>query len=676
MKTTYTLFCTITVLTVFCATAFAQDPDWHKVPKDNLVEHGADVIKIMLSTTDENAMLDLIKQPGEENDILRLKMFGYKRLGTHGSVKAVPELIKKLDLEKEGFYARYALETIPGTEVDDALCDTIKDLKKPKNIAGVLTTLGVRSEYMKKVGSKSAETAKAYLTNENADIRKAAAYTYALCAGDEAVEYFTKADIDSELADSGFLLAETFVKKGEKDKAIKIYDALAAADIRDYQKDSAVLWGILVRGNDGIPNMVAQLGNDAPKKYAIGLKASRELPPGAVVTKALIEQLDKQNDPFRKSLLVRAIGDRKDKESVEISRPPITNLAKSGDAKVRLAAIQSLKKIGDPSVLPALIDAANEADDTIATAANDTLSNLPGKEVDDAIVGLLEKGDTKTKVAAIKLIEDRRIASAFPLLNKALKDENGDVRKAALNALGQIASINEFPMLLDVLTDVGDGEIEETLVVLKSAGTRMPQNDVSDAVSKLFETAPTPLKIHLLDLLKEIGGAKAMDIVEQCAWGDDMELKDQATAILGQWRSPQDIDLVAKACRRLATEAPSNKYKVRGLRGYIRLARQFTMPEEKRIQICQEVFDLASRNEDKILIFDVYGRYPSLKMLELTMKHIDNEAFREKACEAAVQIGEKLQGKDPKIAEAMKKVIEVSKNNGLKDKAQIVLNRQ
>lgn len=675
MKTTYQLFCTLTVLTVFCAAAFAQDPAWHHVPKDNLVEHGADVIKIMLSTTDENAMLDLIKQPGEENDMLRLKMFGYKRLGTYGTMKAVPELVKKLDLEKEGFYARYALETIPGTEVDDALCNALKDLKNPKNIAGVLTTLGVRAEYFAP-GSKSAETAKAYLANDNADIRKAAAYTYALCGGDDAADFFAKADIPADLADSGFLLAENFLKKGEKDKAIKLYDALAAANIQDYQKDSAILWGILARGADGIQNMVAQLGNDAPKKYAIGLKTSRELPPGAAVTQALIDQLDKQTDPFRKSLLVRAIGDRKEKESAAISRPVIANLTKGGDAKIRLAAIQSLKKIGDPSVLPALIDAANEADELVAAAANDTLSNLPGKEVDDAIVGLLEKGDTKTKVAAIKLIEDRRIASAFPLLNKSLKNENGEVRKAALNALGQIASINEFPMLLDVLTDAGDGEIEETLVVLKSAGTRMPQNDVSDAVSKLFETAPTPLKIHLLDLLKEIGGAKAMDIVEQCVWGDNTELKDQATAILGQWRSPQDIDLIAKACRRLATEAPSNKYKVRGLRGYIRLARQFTMPEEKRIQICQEVFDLASRNEDKILIFDVYGRYPSLKMLELTMKQIDNEAFREKACEAAVQICEKLQGKDQKIAEAMKKVIEVSKNNGLKDKAQIVLNRQ
>lgn len=679
-KSTPIIFAALFVLAVFCtANAFAQDPDWHKPPQET-----GPVLAVA-----EDKLIEIISQPQEDTATLMQKMFAYKRLGTHGTAKSAATLCTRLDIDREGFYARYALETIPGTEVDDALCDAINDLKKPETIAGVLTTLGVRSEYFG-TGSKSSATAKTYLTNENADIRKAAAYAYALCGGDEAVEYFTKADIDPELADSGFLLAEQFLKKGEKDKAVKVYDALAASDIRDYQKDSAVLWGILIRGNDGIQNMVAQLGNDAPKKYAIGLKTGRELPPGAVVTKALIEQLDKQSDPFRKSLLVRAIGDRLDEKSKILSRPIITELAKSDNGTIRMAAIQSLKNNGDATALPALTDAANETMEIekdgktirvptpLALAAQDTLTSLPGKEVDGAIVSMLEKGDVKAKVAAIKLIEDRRMVSVFPLLNKSLKDENAEVRKASLNALGQIASINEFPMLLDVLTDVGDGEIEEMLVVLKSAGTRMPQNDVSDAISKWFETAPTTLRVHLLDLLKEIGGVKAMNIVEQCAWGDDATLKDKATAVLGAWPPGQsaDMDRLAGICKRLATEASGNKYKLRGLRGYIRLARQFTMSEERRLQICRDAMDLSTQSREKLLVIDAYSRWPSLTMLDNVMKFLSDAELKEAVCEAAVKICEKLQGKDPKIVDAMKKTIEATGNQGLKDRAQIVLSRQ
>jgi HEAT repeat protein len=632
------------------------------------------VIKILLSTTDESIMLDVLKQPGTEDDALRLKMFAYKRLGMYGSKAAVPALVEKLDIEKEGFYARYALETIPGDEIDAALAEAAKTVKRPAVLAGVLTTLGVRAN------PKSAAAAKGFLKHEDLDVRKAAGYAYASTAGDEAVEFFTQKSLDPALSDSGFFLAETFAKKGETEKAIKIYDALAAADIKPYQKESAVYRGILARGLNGIDLLIAQLNSESAKYFAVGLKVGRELPAdsGAVVAKAMIAQLGKTSDPLRKAKLVRSIGDRKDKESKAAALPAISELAKSGDEAVRVAAIDSLRNVGNPSVLPILIEAANQTDlKAVAQAANNTLANLPGKEIDDAIVGLLEKGNTTAKVAAIALVEDRRIISAYPLLKKGLQDSDTAVRNAALDALGQTATIEDLPILLDVLgKSKSDSETDKILVVLKSACTRLPQDAASAEVLKLFASGSAELKGNLLDLLKEIGGAKAMEIVSQYAWGDDAELKDKATAILGQWRSPQDLDLIAAACLKLAKESKENKFKVRGLRGYVRLARQFSMSEERRLQICQEVYDLADRDEDKVLIFDVYARNPSLKVLDAAVKYLDNEAFKEKAAEAAVAIGEKLQGKSPQTADAMKKVIFISSNSSIKERAKRVLDKQ
>ncbi|MDR2438456.1 MAG: HEAT repeat domain-containing protein [Planctomycetaceae bacterium] len=661
------------VVSVFLTfSVFGQDPAWHRVPKDALLEKGADVIKMLLSTTDENAMLNIVKQSGAEDDILRLKMFAYKRLGMYGTKAAVPVLVEKLDIEKEGFYARYALETIPGNEIDAALCEAAKNVKRPAVLAGILTSLGVRGN------PQSAATAKEFLKHEDLDVRKAAGYAYAGTAGDEAVEFFTQKSLDPALADSGFLLAEIFANKGEKEKAVKIYDALAVADIKAYQKEAALYRGILIRGLDGIDLLVAQLNSESPKFFGVGLKAGRELPAGNAVTKAMVEQLAKQSDSLRKSKLVRSIGDRKDKESKAVSLPALSELAKSGDVVVRVAAIDSLRNIGDPSVLPILIDAANQTESPeIAKAAENTLRNLPGKEIDDAIVGLLEKGNSVAKIKAIGLVEDRRIISAYPLLKKGLQDSDAGVRKAAIDALGQTAGIDDLPILLDVLDKAkSEEEAEKILNVLKSACTRLPQDAASSEVLKLFANGSTAMKINLLDLLKEIGGAKAMEIVNQYAWGDDAELKDKATAILGQWRSPQDLDLVAAACLKLAKESKENKFKVRGLRGYIRLARQFSMAEERRLQICQEVYDLANRDEDKVLIFDVFARNPSLKVLDVAVKYLDNEKFKEKASETVVAIGEKLQGKSPQTADAMKKVIEKTANNSIKERAQRVLDKQ
>jgi hypothetical protein len=100
------------------------------------------------------------------------------------------------------------------------------------------------------------------------------------------------------------------------------------------------------------------------------------------------------------------------------------------------------------------------------------------------------------------------------------------------------------------------------------------------------------------------------------------------------------------------------------------------MPEERKLSMCQEVFDLADQDAERALIFDVYARIISITSLEKSASYLDHATLRERAADATVTIGEKLQGKDPKIAAAMKKVLEVSNNNPVKARAQRVLDRQ
>ena len=49
----------------------------------------------------------------------------------------------------------------------------------------------------------------------------------------------------------------------------------------------------------------------------------------------------------------------------------------------------------------------------------------------------------------------------------------------------------------------------------------------------------------------------------------------------------------------LAKTAPDNKYKIRALRGYIRLVRQFTVPDAQRVEMCRAALDAAERDAEK-----------------------------------------------------------------------------
>ena len=288
---------------------------------------------------------------------------------------------------------------------------------------------------------------------------------------------------------------------------------------------------------------------------------------------------------------------------------------------------------------------------------------------------MLDNENAAIKITAIKLIEDRRIATpaALTQLKKGLEHSDANVKKAALEALGQVAGINELPLLLGFLSQLSNQEDFVALQnVLKSACTRMPQDAAATETAKLIPTSPRPVQLFLLELLMEIAGPKAVETVEAYARATDVQLQNKATELLGRWRSPQDVELVAAACLKLIKE---DRFKNRMLSAYIRLARQFDMPEQRKLEIAKQAFDLADRNEEKLLVFDVYSRNPTANMLAAAMAHIDTPAFREKACEAAVIIGERAPERFASIAPAMRAVIEKSTNADLKARAQRVLER-
>ena len=679
----------LTFLFLSAACVLAQDPDWHRVPAEDLLGNRGEIARILQSTFDETVPLEIWQRPETDEAVLYLKMLAAKRLGLYGTAAAVPILVPRLDNEKDGFYARYALETIPGDEVDAALCEALATIERPGALAGVLTTLGVRGN------ANSAAAIRPFLTHEDIDVRRAAGYAYALTAGNSGIEFFASGTIDPLFIDSGFLFAEQFEQRGDNAVAVRIYVTLSTANAKEYQRMAAIYRGILARGISGVVSLFQQLTPDLPRRqFEIGLKAGRQLPAGerAVVSRVLMTQYSVQTDPMRQSRVVRALGDRLDQESITIALPMMMTLARgekfvppsapplaegadgSVPVPVRVAAIDALRNIGNASVVPILIEAAQSEEKTVADAAMRTLSNVPGADVDASIAALLTSETPAVQIIAIKLVAERRYFAAAPALLTLLQGSEGAVAEAAAPALGEISGIEDLPVLLKRLSQASsEAEIQKVLAVLKSACTRFAQNPAAEGVAGALEGASSALKAHLLDLLKEIAGAKALEIVESYAWGDDAEMRNVATRILGEWRSPADLDRLAAACLRLAKE--SEEYKIRGLRSYIRLARQFNMPDQRRLSMSQEVFDLADRDEERVLIFDVFSRVVSLDSLDKTVTFFDHETLKERAAETAVSIAERLQGRNARITAAMQRVLEVSGNNTVKERAQRVLDR-
>jgi hypothetical protein len=140
--------------------------------------------------------------------------------------------------------------------------------------------------------------------------------------------------------------------------------------------------------------------------------------------------------------------------------------------------------------------------------------------------------------------------------------------------------------------------------------------------------------------------------VTAAATGKQDKARDAATAALGEWL---DIS-AAPVLLELAKDEGTSKYGIRGLSGYVRLARQFEMPDEQRMQICRTALGLAERDREKNLVLGVLERYPSLEGLEIVAEASLPDSLENAAMATALRVADKLGRRKPEVKEQLAKL--------------------
>jgi hypothetical protein len=106
----------------------------------------------------------------------------------------------------------------------------------------------------------------------------------------------------------------------------------------------------------------------------------------------------------------------------------------------------------------------------------------------------------------------------------------------------------------------------------------------------------------------------------------------------------------------LAKTATDGKFETRALRGYIRLIRQFDMPDEQRVEMCRTVLQTAKRDAEKKLILEVLERYPSVEMLRLAIEVGKIPALKNDAAAVSLLIAEKIGGNSADVQKLLVQV--------------------
>jgi len=287
------------------------------------------------------------------------------------------------------------------------------------------------------------------------------------------------------------------------------------------------------------------------------------------------------------------------------------------------------------------LEVAVESDADVAKTAKEALADLPGESVNKEIVARLAKAEGKTYPVLIELVGKRRI-EAVTELQKALNHSDRAVRSAALTALGNTVPDKYLSVLIQQVVNpphTDTAAVAQT--ALKTAAVRMPDREACAAeLAAAMNRAPTATKSVLLDILAAVGGAKALQAVGAAGKSSDPTLQDVSTRLLGEWMTidaaPVLLDLAKSG----------GNYQTRALRGYIRIARQFTMSEPQRVEMCKSALDAARQPAERKLVLEVLQRYPNVETLKLAIKARETPDLKEDASAAALAISQKINKTD------------------------------
>ena len=204
--------------------------------------------------------------------------------------------------------------------------------------------------------------------------------------------------------------------------------------------------------------------------------------------------------------------------------------------------------------------------------------------------------------------------------------------------------------------------------------------------------AQVPAKCTLLGVLVTIGGDKALKAVAAAAKDSDVEVRRAGYRALGEWTSadagPVLLGLV---------KSGDPELKIGALRAYIRVARQFDIPNGPRMAMFREIMTLAQRDDERRLALDILKQIRTTESLSVAVGYLDQPKLRDAAAAVAVTMSEKMVASKPaevaaamkqvtmsekmvaskpaEVAAAMEQVLRVAKNKDVVDKARGLLSR-
>ena len=597
--------------------------------------------------------------------VLFEKVTACQRLARIGTGKSVEALSSLLCDESLRGYARYAMEGIDDARVDQAFRKALGECTGEMRI-GIINSIGVRRD-----AKAAGQLSKLAMDPASGASSQALAALGRIASGDaiNTIKEAMKSDSQTlrlAAGDAALTAAERLLIANKKRNALKLYVAVAKADVPKHLHTAALYSEIMARGSESLPLLIKQLKSDDPAMVAVALRGARDLP-GTKVTKKLVKELRKLS-PETQVLLIKVLVDRDDPAAVK----SIQALVFSKNADVRSESLKALGQIGDTSSIPILLKAAC-SDSKQATIALVSLRILKVEGVDEAIIAYMKKTTPAAKAKLIKLLSDRDATVGLDEIFAATKDKNTKVQIAAFKAIGQLASAENIDTVIKLLGSVDDDVRRDAERAVISVARKITEDsEQTDAIITAYQQEKNvQTRCSFLRVLSAFADENSFKAIESAMDDSNEKVKDVAVRAITAWPNTEAMSTILAIFK----NTDNKSYRVLALRGYIRLVRRDKQTAaEKKAEILGEIMGLVNTAAERITVLSGLATIGHPSAMAITSKYISDPDVKDEAMQAAIQIGQSIAAARPEqVKHTAQQIVKATSSDTVRDQAQAIL---
>ncbi len=561
------------------------------------------------------------------------KAIACRKLGEFGTKDAVPALASLLDDEVLATYARAGLERISDPSAAAALRAALETTEGELRV-GVIDSLGALRD------EKAVAALGTLSGHDDVVVSDAALRALGRVASPEAIEIVKTALASGRegAGAAGLLAAEQQRAQGHDDAAIALYDAVRSADVPLASRIGATRGAIVTRNS--VPFLVEQLKSDDAATRAVALTAVREMP-SAELADALHGLLASAGPDLRFQLIT-ALRDCHNDDSFRVVRGQL-----DGDTEtIRMAALDVVSTVGSGAELATtLLDVVRDRrSPKERQTAMDLLTRMEGGEdVDGVILNRLRSTEAaEARIDVIRILGNRRTASATGDLLEQARDEDPAIRVAALRAMRRMVGPEEVAPLVALIKTEQDvsGRTAAVNALVSACGD--DEASGAQVLAELDQASDASKRDAWIRVLTAVGYPKALPTILEGLEDGDQEVVAATVTHLSRWPDPAPIEALFAIVEKDATPQVQR----RAVSAVIQLTTTAASRKQRPDEVLVEWFGRADAKvetvEQKRQLLSGLARVHTVGSLALLEPYLRDPEVQTEALYALLSIGSPL----------------------------------